>query len=177
MNESINDEGSETIPMNPQEAPTEPQAQVAPEPAAVEPAHVEPVTPPAYAPGVAAPGAYAPDAYAPEPVAAAPKRGVTISHRALWIGGGVALALILLAGTFGFGVTVGRHTGDRLGRFEGGMMLQAPNGDTYGWQGQDPRGYGDGSGEYRDRNDSQGRHGRGYRGLPGSQTPTETPSP
>ena len=180
MNDNISNEGSDTSPMTPQDAPTEPQAQVAPEPAPVEPAPVAAAVPPVYEPAGYAPGAYVPESVAP-PSGPAPeaKRGVTISHRALWIGGGVALALILLAGTFSFGVTVGQHAGNRLGRFEGGMMLQVPNGDTYGWQGQDPRGYGygDGSGEYGQQNRQQNPHGRGYRGMPPSQLPTGTPSP
>lgn len=182
MNDSINNEGSETSPMTPQDAPTEPQAQVAPEPAPVEPAPVAPAVQPAHEPVGYTPGAYAPQPNAPASVPAPePKRGVTISHRALWIGGAVLLALALFAGSFGFGVSVGRHTGDRLGRFEGGMMLQAPNADTYGWQHPDPRGYGDGSGEYGreygQQNGGQGWHGRGYRNMPPSQLPTGTPAP
>ena len=167
MNESINNEGSETVPMTPQGTPTEPQAQVAPE----------------YAPVEAAPVASAvPQAFEPEPVTPAHK-SVTISHRALWITSGVVLGLILLLMSFGFGVAVGRHSGAEFGRARGGMMLQAPNqGGEYGQRqdGRAPYGWRDGGENdgYGDQNGSQGWHGgQGFRGMPRGQLPTGTPSP
>ena len=117
--------------------------------------------------------------------APATKQGVTISHRALWIGGGVALALVLMMMSFGFGVAVGRHTGVDVVRARGGMMLPPPGqGDSgaYGWQGQDPhpwRNGGEGDG-FRggEQGGAQGqRGGPGFRALPRGQFPTGTPSP
>lgn len=165
MNEGINEDG-ETTPMPPQGLPTEPEAQAASQPLFVEPAP----TVPAYEAATGAP---------------ATKQGVTISHRALWIGGGVALALVLMVMSFGFGVAVGRHTGVGVARARGGMMLLPPGqGDSgaYGWQGQDPhpwRNGGEGDGlRGGDQGGTQGqRGGPGFRAVPRGQFPTGTPSP
>ena len=153
MDESVN-EGSETIPMSPQEAPTVPQAQVVPEPIPVESAPVAPVAAPAG------------------------RSGFTISHRALLIGGGVVLALILLALSFGSGVAVGRRMDVAFGRDGGRMMLQAPNSGMDGWSGRGSRGWDDDSNGYGNQNGSQNWHGgQGFRGMPRGQLPTGTPSP
>lgn len=143
-NEPTGFEPGDTLPTEPIAAPIPEAYDTTPPPPAATPVYAEPVA----------------------PTKAAGSDSVTIPKKTLLIGGGVVLALVLLAGTFAFGTAVGSHARRFDGRGPAGYQQMQP-GNQYG--GMMPGGRGDSDGDgYGHRGQQRGWGGQGQGALPGA---------